>query len=126
MCFRHSQKEGCSVTVCKRFAGDDKAPTPIHATARCHQSNFYDDSSDKGDDEEYNDEDPSEMLDQDEDVLQAAEEAQQEGLSIAAECAELEVKVTQAKQSAASAALSKVSQGRIQFPQGYLLIAHAS
>jgi hypothetical protein len=98
----------------------------MRATARRRQSDFYNDSSDEGDDEEYNDEDPSEMLDQDEDVLRAAEEAQQEDLDIAAQCAELEVKVTRAEQNAASAALSKVSQGRIQFPQGYSLIAHAS
>ena len=78
-------------------------------TRRC-QSNYYDDSSDEGDDEEYDDEDPSEMLDQDEDVLRSAEEAQQEDLDNAAERAELEVKVTRAERDTASAALSKVSQ----------------
>lgn len=95
----------------KNLRGDDEAPpTPMRATTRRRQSNIYVNSSDEGDDEEYNDEDPSETLDQDEDVLQAAEEAQQEDLDDAAECAELEVNVTRAEQDTASAALSKVSQ----------------
>jgi hypothetical protein len=95
----------------KNLRGDDEAPpTPMHATTRCHQSNFHDNSSDEGDNEEYNNEDPSEMLDQDKDVLSAAEEAQQEDLDNAAEHVELEVKVMQAKWDTASAALSKVSQ----------------
>jgi hypothetical protein len=49
------------------------------------------------------------MLDQDEDVIRAAEEAQEGDLAEAAQSAELEVMVTHSEQKAASTALSKVS-----------------
>jgi len=70
------------------------------------------DSSDGADDEAgtgVNDIDPSDALDQDEDVIQAAEEAQEKDLDEAAQLAELEVAVTNHERHVASTALSKVS-----------------
>ena len=52
---------------------------------------------------------PLDTLDQDEDIICAAEEAQEEDLNKAAQSAELEVTVTDSEQKAASTTLSKVS-----------------
>ena len=52
---------------------------------------------------------PLDTLDQDEDVIHAVEEAQEEDLNKAAQSAELKVTVTDSEQKAASTALSKVS-----------------
>ena len=80
-------------------------------------------SSDSDDDEECDDDaDPPDVLDQDEDVIRAAEEAQQEDLDAAEEMAETEVMVVGSEQKAASTALSKVSCS-IHCPKYYLLIA---
>jgi len=74
-----------------------------------------DSCSSDGDDEDCDattgagDLDASDMLDQDEDVIRAAEEAQEEDLREAAQLAELKVAVTDGEQKAASTALSKVS-----------------
>ena len=72
-----------------------------------------DDSDDDGDDDEagtgINDSNPSDVLDQDEDVIQAAEEAQEKDLDEAAQLAELEVTVTNHERHVASTALSGVS-----------------
>ena len=71
-----------------------------------------DDDTYSSDDDNDNDTDnpsPLDALDQDEDVIQAAEEAQEEVLDEAAESAERCVTVTGSKQKAASTAVSKVS-----------------
>ena len=73
------------------------------------------DNDDDGDDDEHNnvttidDVNPLDTLDQDNDVIQAAEEAQQEDLNEAAHLANLEIMVTNGEREAASMALSKVS-----------------
>ena len=56
-----------------------------------------------------NDINSSDALDQDEDVIRAAEEAQEEDLDEAVQSAELEVTVTDHERCVASTALSKVS-----------------
>ena len=62
------------------------------------------------DDEGANDDiEPTDGVDQDEDVIRAAEAAQQEDLDEAVQSAELEVTVAGCEQMAASTALSKVS-----------------
>jgi hypothetical protein len=72
--------------------------------------------SSDGDDEEcrdattsVRDSSPFDTLDQDEDIIRAAEEAQAEDLNEAAQSAELQVIVTDGEQKVASTALSKVS-----------------
>lgn len=96
------------------------APLSMHGTRRIISSSS-DSSNDNNcssdaDDEEYHDAaagasdlDPSNMLDQDEDVIHAAEEVQEEDLDEVAQLAGLKVTVTNAEQKATSTALSKVS-----------------
>jgi hypothetical protein len=66
-------------------------------------SNGSDDEGNNGDIE------PADGLDQDEDVIRAAEAAQQEDIDEAMQLAELEVTVADSEQKTASTALSKVS-----------------
>ena len=69
-----------------------------------------DDDSGNDDDDRCNpDFDPLDILDQDEVVIWATEEAQEEDLNEAAQLAELEVVVMDKEQKVASTALSKVS-----------------
>ena len=65
---------------------------------------------------------PMDMLDQDEDVIRAAEEAQEEDLDEVAQSAELELMVTDSEQHAASTALSKVGRA-VPTAREYLLTA---
>ena len=79
--------------------------------------------SDSSDDEIYTSDDdvhtgardddaePADLLDQDEDIIRAAEEAQLEDLEHAAQSAELEVLVAEHDQAVASKAVSKVVWG---------------
>ena len=69
-----------------------------------------DDDSGNDDDDRCNpDFDPLDILDQDEVVIQATEEAQEEDLDEAVQSAKLEVAVMDKEQKVASTALSKVS-----------------
>ena len=61
------------------------------------------------DDNDGGDDSDSDTPDQDEDVIQAAETAQEKDLAKAEQSAELNVKVTDGEQKAASTALAKVS-----------------
>jgi hypothetical protein len=92
-------------------------------TGRDSDGNGSSDSDDDPcDDDSDDDADPPDVLHQDEDVIHAAEEAQQEDLDHAEETAEIEVTVAGSEQKAASTALSKVSCS-IHCPKYYLLIA---
>ncbi len=83
----------------------------------CAGSNSSDDDCCASDDDSGNDDDdrcnpdfdPLDILDQDEVVIWATEEAQEEDLNEAAQLAELEVVVMDKEQKVASTALSKVS-----------------
>ena len=91
----------------------------MHAcqTQRCTNGNLSDDDDDDDDDCSDGDDDDEcnahtidlrADQDQDEDVIQAAEEAQEGDLDAATEEAELAVMVTDGEQKSASTALSKV------------------
>ena len=71
------------------------------------------DLSDEDSDASADDLDLSDVLDQDEDVIRAAEEAQEEDLAEAAQLAELKVAVTDSEQTSTSMAVSKVSPQNI-------------
>ena len=71
------------------------------------------DLSDEDSDASADDLDLSDVLDQDEDIIRAAEEAQEEDLAEAAQLAELEVAVTDSEQTSASMAVSKISPQNI-------------
>jgi len=83
----------------------------------CAGSNSSDDDCCASDDDSGNDDDdrcnpdfdPLDILDQDEVVIWAAEEAQEEDLDEAAQSAKLKVVVMDKEQKVASTALSKVS-----------------
>ena len=93
--------------------GGTRKIAPINQGADGNSSD--DDGNDDGNDDDdeagtgINDSNPSDVLDQDEDVIQAAEEAQEKDLDEAAQLAELEVTVTNHERHVASTALSKVS-----------------
>lgn len=77
-----------------------------HDSDRSDSSNGDNDLSDEECDD---DTDPSNVFDQDEDVICAAEEAQQEDLDDVEETAEIEIMVAGSEQETASTTLSKVS-----------------
>lgn len=98
-----------SRTVAKTSARRARRTAAIADSDLSDEDDFNEDGSpDEDSDTGADDFDPS-ALDQDEDVIRAAEETQEEDLIEAARSAELEVTVTDSEQTVASTALSKVS-----------------
>lgn len=95
--------------ILSQFAYESKPTSTDQADQDSNDGDDY--FSDNSDVEECNDDDAghSDTLDQDEDVILAAEAAQQEDLNDAEESAELAVMVTGDERKVASTALSKVS-----------------
>lgn len=86
--------------------------TSIRSTNSDSSDDHYssdEDEDDNSDPDPDSDSDPLDRLNQDEDVIRVAEEAQEEDLDEAAQSAELEVMLTDSERKAASTALSKVS-----------------
>ena len=111
---RLEDEEVRSMPAPKSKGGTQKiAPINQGADGDSSDDDGDDNGDDDGDDDEagtgINDSNPSDVLDQDEDVIQAAEEAQEKDLDEAAQLAELEVTVTNHERHVASTALSKVS-----------------
>ena len=107
---RQAHKQPVARSVSAR--GPGKTTTTLQDQGTGHDSDSSDssDGDDDSSDEECDDDtDPSDVFDQDEDVIRAAEEAQQEDLDDAEETAEIEITVAGSEQETASTALSKAS-----------------
>jgi hypothetical protein len=102
----------CASKSSRTRATTNSTSTSSVSTRQTRQSDSSDDNnnySDDDDDDECN-ADANELgTDQDEDIIRAAEEAQESDLNEAVQSAELVVTVTDGEQKAASTALSKVS-----------------
>ena len=91
----------------------------------CNFKTFIDKADDDDGDNDSNGDDGDDILDQDEDVIQDAEEVQEEDLEEAADATKGAVVVAEHKQNAASTALSKVSSVTTTLGYECLLIAYS-